>query len=114
MTDDQVRHRFLSQLTEDYTGLWELTGTTGLPPLGELIRILDGLVKDGLVGIYVGSKFTSEERMLSADEARRSIHNQAFWEWSAPERGEHIRAFATPSGADLYIGNRSQSGRILS
>jgi hypothetical protein len=103
MTDAEVRHRFLSQLTEDYTGLWELTGTAGLPPLGELIRILDGLVKDGLVGIYTGSKFTSEEKMLSADEACRAIRNQAFWEWSAPSSGEHVRAFATRSGADVYF-----------
>jgi len=106
MTDEQIRYRILDLLTEDYYGLWELAGVAGAPPVDELIPVLDGLIKDGLVGIYIGSKFSAEEQMLSAGEAHRAIQNRAFWEWSAPERGDHIRAFATRAGADWYFGSR--------
>ena len=104
MTDDQIRYQILDLLTEDYYGLWELAGSAGAPPVDELIRVLDGLIRDGLVGVYLGSKFSSEERLLSAKKARRAIQDRAFWEWSAPERGEHIRALATHTGADWYLG----------
>lgn len=66
------------------------------------------MVEEGLVEVYLGSDFSSEERMLPADEARRSIHDRAFWEWSAPERGAHIRALASRAGADWYLGRHRE------
>jgi hypothetical protein len=106
MTDDQIRYDILDLLTEDYYGLWELAGLASAPPVDELIRVLDGLIRDGLVEIYVGSDFASEERVLSAEKAQRAIRDRAFWEWSAPERGEHVRGFATRAGDDWYFGRK--------
>jgi hypothetical protein len=103
MTDDQLRYRILSQLTEDYTGLWELAKTETAPRLDELIRVLDGMIKDGLVDLFKGASFSSEERVLPPPQARELIKNRAFWEWSAPERGEHIRALATRAGTKWYM-----------
>jgi hypothetical protein len=103
MTDDQIRYDILDLLTEDYYGLWELAGLASAPPVDELIRVLDGLIRDGLVEIYIGTKFTSEEQVLSADKAHRAIQDRAFWEWSAPKRSDHIRAFATRAGTDWYF-----------
>jgi len=107
MIDTELRRKILDLLIEDYYGLWELTGLPDAPPVDELIRVLDGLVQDGLVEIYIGSNFSSEERMLTEAAGRRAIQDRAFWEWSAPERGEHLRAFATRAGADWYFSHRS-------
>ena len=104
MTDPQLRKRILDLLTEDYYGLWELTGVEGAPPIDGLIRVLDGMIREGLVEIYIGSKFASEERMLTQDEARRAIQERAYWDWAAPDRGDHVRASASRAGADWYFG----------
>ena len=104
MINYQLRKQIFDLLTEDYYGLWELTGLAEAPPIDELIHVLDGMIEERMVEIYIGSKFASEERILGEDEARRAIQNRAYWDWAAPEKGEHLRAFATRSGADWYFG----------
>jgi hypothetical protein len=108
MIDNQIREQILEPLIEDYYGLWELTGVAGEPSVDELIPVVDQLIRDGLAEIYVGSKFASEESKLNEDEARRAIRDRTYWDWSAPAKGDHLRAAATPSGADWYRGRRAQ------
>lgn len=108
MTQEQIRYRILDLLTEDSYGLWELTGLPeGGPPIDELIDILDGMIRDGLVEVYGCSKSSSGERMLSEAEARRAIKDRAYWDWSAPANGDHIRAMATRAGDEWYYDHRS-------
>ena len=106
MIEDQLRQQILDLLTEDHYGLWELTGLPGAPPVANLIRVLGMMVRDGLVEIHVESKFASEERVMSEDEARRAIKKRAYWEWSAPQSADHLRAAATRAGADWYSARR--------
>jgi hypothetical protein len=107
MIDNRIREQILELLIEDYYGLWELTGVPSKPSVDELIGVVDQLIQDGLAEIYVGSKFASEERVLNESEARQAIRDRNYWDWSAPSKGNHLRAAATPSGADWYRGRRA-------
>ena len=111
MTDKDIRFRLLSQTTEDFTGLWELAATRGAPPIEDLIPILDALVRDGLVAIYSGTRFSAEEQILPAERARAEIRDRRFWDWSAPEQGLHLRAVATAAGGDWYLAQTRSGAR---
>jgi hypothetical protein len=102
-TLDTPELRIMSQLTEDMTGLWELAGTGQAPPIDILMNELDRLVARRFVSVWSGTKFASEERKMPRAEARAAIRNPAFWEWSAPKRGSHIRVIATPAGMAWYF-----------
>jgi hypothetical protein len=107
MTRNETRMRIMSQATEDVTGLWELAAMPRSPAIDELIGELASLIQDGLVTVYRGTQFASEETALPAPAARKEIRNRKFWDWSAPERGPHLRLFATPSGRDWYFAQRT-------
>ena len=96
----------MSQATEDLTGLWELAAAPGPPAVDELIGTLSSLIQERLVTVYRGTHFTSEETALPVLAARKEIRDQRFWDWSAPERGPHLRVFATPKGRDWYFAQR--------
>ena len=104
MTPGEIRQRILSQTTEDYTGLWELAAVPEAPELDELVAELSALVRRNLVAVYQGTTFSSEELQLPAAAAQQAIRDPAFWQWSAPERGSHLRALATPAGRAWYFG----------
>jgi hypothetical protein len=106
MTQDATRFRIMSQATEDLTGLWELAAAPRAPDIDELIEALSSLVQERLVTVYRGTHFTSEETPLSVLAARKEIRDKRFWDWSAPERGPHLRVFATPKGRDWYFAQR--------
>ncbi len=103
MTPTDIRRRILSQTTDDTTGLWELAATPGAPGVEELIAVLSDLSREGLVTISTGTRFESEETALPVSAAQAAIGDTRFWDWSAPEHGEHVRAFATPAGRDWYF-----------
>jgi hypothetical protein len=109
MTPNEIRFQIMSQVTEDVTGLWELAATTQAPAIDELIQVLAALIQERLVTIYRGTSFTSEETALPASAARNAILDKRFWDWSAPNKGPHLRAFATPRGRDWYFGQRKQA-----
>jgi hypothetical protein len=109
MTLDAIRFRIMSQATEDFTGLWELAAAPQAPDLEELIAVLSGLIQERLIGVYRGTLFNSEETALAAPAARKEIRNKSFWDWAAPERGAHLRVFATPKGRDWYFAQRKPS-----
>jgi len=44
MTLDSTHFRIMSQATEDFTGLWELTGTSHAADFDELINVLSALI----------------------------------------------------------------------
>lgn len=106
MTSIELRRRVMSQMTEDITGLWELSATRGAPGIDELIAVLSELIGEDLVTVYSGTEFESEEAPLPVSTAMAQIRDRSFWEWSAPERGVHLRVFATPAGRDWYFGQR--------
>ena len=106
MTSDAVRLRIMYQATEDLTGLWELAAAPQAPGLDELIAAVSSLVDDRLVTVYRGTQFVSEEAALGAAAARRELRDKRFWDWSAPERGAHLRLFATPKGRAWYFSQR--------
>jgi hypothetical protein len=109
MTPDEIRFRIMSQATEDLTGLWELAAAPRAPDLDELIGVLSGLIQERLISVYRGTLFASEETTMAAPAARKEIRNKRFWDWSAPERGAHLRVFATPKGRDWYFAQRKPS-----
>jgi hypothetical protein len=104
MTPTAIRRRIMSQVTEDLTGLWELPATEGAPGVDDLIAVLADLIRRNLVTIYTGTRFASEETPLPATAAQKAIRDKHFWDWSAPERGPHLRALATPAGRAWYFG----------
>jgi len=106
MTRNTIRFRIMSQATEDLTGLWELAAAPRAPAINELIDALSTLIQERLVSVYRGTQFTSEETALPVLAARKEIHDKRFWDWSAPERGPHLRVFATPKGRDWYFAQR--------
>jgi len=106
MTRNETRLRIMSQATEDFTGLWELAATPQSPAIEELIDVLSTLIRDGLVTVYRGTQFAATETALPAPAARKEIRDRNFWDWSAPERGPHLRVFATPRGRDWYFAQR--------
>jgi hypothetical protein len=103
MTRNETRLRIMSQATEDVTGLWELTATPHSPAIDDVIDVLSTLIRDGLVAVYRGTQFASEETLLPAPAARKEIRNRNFWDWSAAESGPHLRVFATPRGRGWYF-----------
>lgn len=104
MTPTEIRRRIMSQMTEDLTGLWELPATPGSPDVDELIVVLSDLIRTNLVTVYSGTLFASEETRLPAAAAQKAIRDKRFWDWSAPERGSHLRVLATPTGRAWYFG----------
>jgi hypothetical protein len=90
----------MSQMTEDLTGLWERPATRGAPGVDELISVLPDLIAQNLAAVYPGTEFDSEATPLPASAALAALHDRRCWQWSAPERGSHLRAFATPAGRD--------------
>ncbi len=104
MTPTEIRRHIMSQATEDLTGLWELPATAGAPGVDELITVLSDLISRNLVTVYTGIRFASEETLLPAATAQKAIRDQKFWDWSAPERGPHLRVLATPAGRAWYFG----------
>ena len=109
MARDATRFRIMSQATEDFTGLWELAAAPTAPAVDELIGALSSLVQERLVIVYRGVHFTTEETPLPVLTARKDIRDKRFWDWSAPERGPHLRVFATPKGRDWYFAQRKPS-----
>jgi hypothetical protein len=109
MTSIEIRRRIMSQMTEDITGLWELPATEGVPGVEALIAVLSELIREGLVTVYSGTEFESEETPLPVAAALGAIRDRRFWDWSAPERGRHLRALATPAGRDWYFGQRQDT-----
>ena len=105
MTDD-TRLQIMSQATEDFTGLWELAAARGAPAVDDLVPVLEALVRDGLVAIYCGTRFSSEEKILPAEQACTAIRDRRFWDWAAPDKGPHLRAFATATGSNWYFAQR--------
>jgi hypothetical protein len=93
----------MSQATEDLTGLWELAAAPKAPDIDRLIEELTSLIQERLVTVYRGTQFASEEAALTVAAARKAIRDKQFWDWSAPERGAHLRVFATRKGRDWYI-----------
>jgi hypothetical protein len=114
MTLIELCRRIMSQMTEDHTGLWELPATRGAPGVDDLIAVLSDLIGEGLVAVYSGTEFDSEETPLPASAALAAIHDRRFWEWSAPERGSRLRAFATPAGRNWYFGLHRNATRQAS
>lgn len=103
MTADDIRFRIMSQATEDFTGLWELAAARGAPAVDDLVAVLEALIREGLVAIYSGTRFASEEQILPAEQASLAIRDRRFWNWTAPDKGPHLRAFATAAGSDWYF-----------
>jgi hypothetical protein len=103
MTPTEIRRRIMSQTTEDLTGLWELPATQGAPGVDELIAVLSDLIRKDFITVYIGTRFESEETSLPAAAAQKAIRDKRFWDWSAPERGRHLRALATPAGRAWYF-----------
>ena len=102
MTGNDTSLNIMSQATEDMTGLWELAALSQSPTVDALIAVLTTLVGEGLVAVYRGTEFASEEVALSAPDARAAIRDGRFWDWSAPDHGPHLRIFATPQGQKWY------------
>ncbi len=103
MTSDAIRLRILSQATEDLTGLWELAAAPEAPSLDRLIAAVSSLAEERLIAVFRGTRFASEEQELETAAARRELRDKRFWDWSAPERGPHLRVFATPKGREWYF-----------
>jgi hypothetical protein len=104
MRPTEIRRRIMSQATEDLTGLWELPATHGAPGVDEVIAVLSDLIRKDFITVYTGTLFESEETPLPAAAAQKAIRDKRFWDWSAPERGVHLRALATPAGHAWYFG----------
>ena len=116
MTPDTTRFQIMSQATEDLTGLWELAAAPQAPGVDELIAVLSSLIQERLVTVYRGTDFTSEETTLTIPAARKEVRDKRYWDWSAPERGPHLRVFATPQGRNWYLAQQkpAAAARLVS
>jgi len=106
MTPQDIRLQIMSQATEDFTGLWELAGAQPDTEMDGLVSAVATLIRERLVTVYRGTNFTKEDARLAATIAEREIRKPGFWEWSAPERGPHLRLIATDRGRDWYFAQR--------
>lgn len=112
MSTSSTKLLVLDLATEDYTGLWEFSwrahtrAKENLESIGheELRKGVSDLVEAGLVALYRGAAFGGEEVILSAEESRLLLADEATWR--APPLGvTHVRAAATDKGAEWYQNN---------
>ena len=102
-----VAKMILDLAEDDYIGLWEFVwraNTLEAPrPLAariaEIRPILDRLIKEGMVDVYVGTRFNGDERRIPADGA--SMFLDAPSNWVQPVDGrDHARVVATDQAID--------------